>query len=92
MREAAVLLASRSQATVESFEAELAALAANSEGQTAGTESAAAETESAEQDAAASPPAQAPVDADAAVRPPQAGARGTGRRHRPCGGVVGDRP
>ncbi|MEV6179879.1 hypothetical protein [Streptomyces sp. NPDC052015] len=67
IREAAVLLASRSQATVESFEAELAALAANSEGPTAGTESVAAETESAEQDAAASPPAQAPVDTDAAV-------------------------
>ncbi|MGW3200137.1 hypothetical protein ACWDBD_37335 [Streptomyces sp. NPDC001118] len=56
VREAAGLLASRSQATVESFEAELEALATNSAGPTAGTESAAAETEpTAEQDASASP-------------------------------------
>ncbi|MCX4682553.1 hypothetical protein OG413_46065 [Streptomyces sp. NBC_01433] len=46
VREAAALLASRSQATVEAFETELAALAANSaEQNTTGTESAAAETE-----------------------------------------------
>ncbi|MFF8280033.1 hypothetical protein ACF05T_28720 [Streptomyces lateritius] len=56
VREAATLLASRSQATVEAFEAELAALAANSAEQDAvDLESAAAEPEPAE---------QTPVDVD----------------------------
>ncbi|MDX3867237.1 hypothetical protein [Streptomyces europaeiscabiei] len=56
VREAAALLASRSQATVEAFEAELAALAANSAEQDAvDLESAAAETGPAE---------QAPADVD----------------------------
>ncbi|MFE4539678.1 hypothetical protein ACFRKB_32210 [Streptomyces scopuliridis] len=55
-REAAALLAARSQATVGAFEAELAALAANSAGQgAANLESAATETEPAE---------QVPVDVD----------------------------
>ncbi|MFJ3183910.1 hypothetical protein ACIPJN_36745 [Streptomyces sp. NPDC086796] len=56
VREAAVLLASRSQATVEAFETELATLAANSAEQAAAApESAAAES---------SPAEQAPVDVD----------------------------
>ncbi|GGY71602.1 hypothetical protein GCM10010363_61250 [Streptomyces omiyaensis] len=56
VREAATLLASRSQATVKTFEAELAALTANSAEQDAvGLESPAAEPEPAE---------QAPVDVD----------------------------
>ncbi|MEV5774222.1 hypothetical protein AB0L49_23680 [Streptomyces antimycoticus] len=50
VREAAALLASRSRATVDAFEAELAALAANSAEQSAAVpESAASETEPAEQ-------------------------------------------
>ncbi|QDN84395.1 DUF6884 domain-containing protein [Streptomyces sp. RLB3-6] len=56
VQEAAALLASRSRATIEAFEAELAALAANSAEQSAvDLESAAAETEPTEQE---------PVDAD----------------------------
>ncbi|MEU2717787.1 hypothetical protein [Streptomyces sp. NPDC007205] len=65
VRDAAGLLAARSRATVESFEAELAALAANSAGPIAGMESEAAETEPAEQGEATSLPPQAPVNADA---------------------------
>lgn len=49
VRDAATLLASRSKATVEAFEAELAALTANSAEQDAVAESAAAEPEPAEQ-------------------------------------------
>ncbi|MEW2265975.1 hypothetical protein ACGF5T_33680 [Streptomyces sp. NPDC047853] len=63
VREAAALLASRSQATVEAFEAELAALAANSAEQDAvDLESAAAETEPAE---------QAPADVDGEPETPE---------------------
>ncbi|MFI6209149.1 hypothetical protein ACIBAI_22545 [Streptomyces sp. NPDC051041] len=65
VREATRLLASRSRVTVESFEAELAALAANSEEQSTDSQSAGVETESAEQDAAASPAEQAPQGTDA---------------------------
>ncbi|MFD5589331.1 DEAD/DEAH box helicase family protein [Streptomyces sp. NPDC127063] len=50
VREAAALLASRSQATVESFEAELAELAASSEGKATAAASAVPESDSEEQE------------------------------------------
>lgn len=64
VREAAALLASRSQATVEAFEAELAALAANSAEQqdAVDLESAAAET---------GPAKQAPADVDGEPETPE---------------------
>ncbi|MFI1203469.1 hypothetical protein ACH4VR_29240 [Streptomyces sp. NPDC020883] len=72
VREAAGLLASRTRATVESFQAEPTAFAANSAKQSADTNSAEAETETVEQSPAESPPAQqAPVDVEAVPSAPE---------------------
>ncbi|PNV30904.1 hypothetical protein C1708_33030 [Streptomyces sp. DH-12] len=78
VREAAALLASRSQATVAAFEAELATLTANSaEQNTAAPENAAADTEPAEQ-----PPADADDAPETGTEPvpdaPAAAAEGIG--------------